>query len=54
MRGFLTFLAAVTVVALGYWAYHQNIQLVLSIAEPAKSSGLKPWGPLVDSFVIAE
>ena len=26
MRGFLTFLAAIIVVALGYWAYNQNIE----------------------------
>ena len=26
MRGFLTFVAALAVIALGYWAYHQNIE----------------------------
>lgn len=26
MRGFLTILAALAVIALGYWAYYQNIQ----------------------------
>lgn len=26
MRGLVTFLAALAVIALGYWAYHQNIQ----------------------------
>jgi hypothetical protein len=33
MRGFLTFLAAVAVVALGYWAYHQNIQTQQALRE---------------------
>jgi len=33
MRGFLTFLAAIVVVALGYWAYHQNIQTQQAIRE---------------------
>lgn len=33
MRGFLTFLAAVAVVALGYWAYDQNIQTQQALRE---------------------
>lgn len=33
MRGFLTFLAAVVVVALGYWAYDQNIQTQAALRE---------------------
>jgi len=33
MRGFLTFLAAVVVIALGYWAYHQNIQTQQALRE---------------------
>ncbi len=33
MRGFLTFIAALAVVALGYWAYHQNIQTQQAIRE---------------------
>ncbi len=33
MRGFLTFIAAIAVVALGYWAYHQNIQTQQAIRE---------------------
>lgn len=33
MRGFLTFLSALAVIALGYWAYHQNIQTQQAIRE---------------------
>jgi hypothetical protein len=33
MRGFLTFLSAVAVIALGYWAYHQNIQTQQALRE---------------------
>lgn len=33
MRGFMTFLAACAVVALGYWAYHQNILTQQSLRE---------------------
>jgi cell division protein FtsL len=33
MRGFVTFLAAFAVVALGYWAYHQNILTQQSLRE---------------------
>jgi len=33
MRGLVTFLSAFVVVALGYWAYHQNILTQQSIRE---------------------
>lgn len=33
MRGFVTFLSAFAVVALGYWAYHQNILTQQSLRE---------------------
>lgn len=33
MRGFATFLAALAVIGLGYWAYHQNILTQHSIRE---------------------
>lgn len=33
MRGFVTILAAIAVIALGYWAYHQNIQTQQALRE---------------------
>ena len=33
MRGLVTFLAALAVIALGYWAYHQNIQTQTAIRQ---------------------